>query len=155
MRQMRFFIGAIVWVMLTYALTCQARATILGPNRIVAENMHAGSTGWQVPWPGYKVSDDNDLQIKGYPANESVAPGGTVDLKVTTTPAQHYTVDVFRLGHYRGLGGRLMEHVGPFAGVQQPACGIVQNTRMNVCAWSTTVTLHVPEWWLSGVYVAV
>ncbi|MBV9103555.1 MAG: hypothetical protein JO060_08180, partial [Candidatus Eremiobacteraeota bacterium] len=76
-------------------------------------------------------------------------------LKITVNPAQRYAVDVFRLGHYQGLGGRLMEHLGPFDGRPQPVCGIVKVTRMNVCAWSTSVALHIPDSWLSGVYVAV
>jgi hypothetical protein len=124
-------------------------------NRIVIENRHPGNNGWQVPWPGYAVSDDVNLQIKGYAGRESAAPGEIVPLKVTVAPAQSYTVDVFRLGYYQGLGGRWMEHLGPFAGAPQPACGIDQSTLMNVCAWSTSVVLHVPETWISGVYVAV
>ncbi|MDQ6768128.1 MAG: hypothetical protein M3Z41_10005, partial [Candidatus Eremiobacteraeota bacterium] len=124
-------------------------------NRIVVENQHPGSKGWQLPWPGFTVSDDIGLQIKGYAGAESAEPGGTVPLKVTVTPAQRFTVDVFRLGNYHGMGGRWMEHLGPFSGVRQPACGIVSATRMNVCAWSTSVALHVPETWISGVYVAV
>lgn len=124
-------------------------------NRIVLENRHPGNGGWQLPWSGYTVSDDINLQIKGYAGAESAAPGGTVPLKVTVAPAASYTVDVFRLGYYQGLGGRLIEHLGPFSGAPQPKCGIDQNTLMNVCAWSTSLALHVPETWISGVYVAV
>jgi len=125
------------------------------PNPIVVENRNPGSDGWQLPWQGYSVSDDTNMQIKGYTGAESVERGRTVPLKVTVNPAQAFTVDVFRLGHYQGLGGRLMEHLGPFAGVQQPACGIDQTTLMNVCDWSTSVELRVPFTWISGVYVAV
>ena len=126
-----------------------------GKNRIVIENQRPGNSGWQLPWPGYTTSDDIGLQIKGYAGNESTEPGGWVALKVTTTPAQSFTVDVFRLGDYQGHGGRLVEHLGPFAGVQQPPCTIVHVTRMNVCSWSTSVPLHVRGDWISGVYVAV
>ncbi|HEV3155419.1 MAG TPA: N,N-dimethylformamidase beta subunit family domain-containing protein [Candidatus Baltobacteraceae bacterium] len=124
-------------------------------NRIVAENMNAGSTGWQVPWPGYWVANDNHLQIKGYAGEESAQPGGTIPLKITTTPAQPFTVDVFRLGYYGGAGGRLMEHLGPFNGRQQAPCSIDYTTRMNFCDWGTSVFLQIPPSWISGVYVAV
>lgn len=139
------------------ALASGARAAAEdgGRNRIVIENRHPGNGGWQLPWPGYTVSDDIHLQIKGYTGAESAPPSGTVPLKVTVAPAESYTVDVFRLGYYQGLGGRLMEHLGPFAGSPQPACGLVQNTLMNECNWTTSVALHVPDTWLSGVYVAV
>lgn len=125
------------------------------PNPVVIENRNPGSDGWQLPWTGYTVSDDISLQIKGYPGAESVERGQVVPLKVTVNPAQSFTVDVFRLGFYQGLGGRLMQHLGPFAGVQQPACGIDNTTLMNVCAWSTSVALRIPFKWISGVYVAV
>jgi N,N-dimethylformamidase beta subunit-like protein len=124
-------------------------------NPIVIENKNPGSNQWQIPWNGYTITDDNHLQIKGYAGNENALPGGTVALKVTVTPAQSYTVDVFRLGHYQGLGGRHMEQLGPFSGVQQPPCGLESSFLMNVCTWSTSVLLQIPQNWISGVYVAV
>src|SRR6516165_870712 len=131
------------------------RADKDGPNRIVRENMNPGSTGWTLPWPGYTISDDIGLQVKGYVGNETVEPGGAVTLKVTTTPAQPFTVDVFRLGDYHGANGRWMAHLGPFAGTRQPKCGMVVVTRMNFCNWTTSAVVHIPHHWISGVYVAV
>jgi len=110
-----------------------ARADEDGPNRIVRENMNPGSTGWTLPWPGYTISDDIGLQVKGYVGNETVEPGGAVTLKVTTTPAQPFTVDVFRLGDYHGANGRWMAHLGPFAGTRQPKCGMVLDLRGLCC----------------------
>ena len=129
--------------------------SLIIPNRIVLENQRPGNSGWTLPWPGFRVADDIGLQIKGYAGAESAEPGGVIPLKVTVTPAQSFAVDVFRLGDYHGLGGRLVQHLGPFAGVQQPPCTMVTVTRMNVCAWSTSVALHIPNNWISGVYVAV
>ncbi len=154
---MRYALVAAVMV-LGFALCCpalSARADEDGPNPIVRENMNPGSTGWALPWPGYTISDDIGLQVKAYAASESVQPGGTIGFKVTTTPAQPFTVDVFRLGDYHGANGRHMIHLGPFAGTQQPKCGIIAVTRMNFCNWSTSVIVHVPVSWISGVYVAV
>jgi hypothetical protein len=155
-RQKFSFKAGMLGLVLMACLQQAPRAASAGElNRIVIENRHPGSTLWQLPWPGYTVSDDINLQIKGYAGLESAAPGGMVPLKVTATPAQSFTVDVFRLGYYQGLGGRLIQHLGPFTGVQQPKCGIVQSTLMNVCAWSTSVALRIPDTWISGVYVAV
>ena len=124
-------------------------------NPVVLENMNPGSSLWQLPWAHHKTSDDVNLQIKGYTGAESVAPGGKLQLMVTVNPAQSYTVDIFRLGDYQGLGGRHMEQLGPFTGAQQPPCSVDVTTRMNYCTWSPSVTLAIPSTWLSGVYVAV
>lgn len=145
----------IVAVLGSLVLAQRANADFGGPNRIVIENMNAGSTGWKLPWPGYHVANDIKLQIKGYPGVENINPGGTVPLKVTVSPAQTFTVDVFRLGDYHRTGGRLVEHLGPINGVTQPPCTIDKRWLMNVCSWSTSVSLHIPVSWISGVYVAV
>lgn len=154
MRAFSVLASAVFIVVGTFAMARSAAAEV-PPNPIVIENMHQGSTKWQLPWPGYIISDDIGLQIKGYAANEATTPGGTVAFKITTNPAQSFVVDILRLGDYEGLGGRWMEHLGPFAGVRQPKCGIVAATRMNFCDWATSVVLHVPAQWISGVYVAV
>ena len=125
-------------------------------NPIVRENRHPGSGEWQLPWsPAYQVADDVGMQIKGYTSNFSVRPGGSVDLKVTVSPAQDFQVDVLRLGYYQGYGGRLMSHVGTFHGIQQQPCTTAPITNMISCDWRTSLTLHVKKNWLSGVYVAV
>jgi N,N-dimethylformamidase beta subunit-like protein len=133
-----------------------AAAPAANANRIVSENRQQGTDRWQLPWPGYTVADDNGMQIKGFATKTAAAPGGSIDLKVTTTPAQSFTVDVFRLGWYGGQGGRHMEHLGPFAGIRQPPCAFHAGTRTLSCAnWSTSLVLSVPSDWISGVYVAV
>jgi hypothetical protein len=125
------------------------------PNPIVIENRHAGSDHWQVPWTGFQVGADIHLQVKAFAANETTTPGGSVDLKITVTPAQNYVVDVLRLGYYQGLGGREMTHLGPFSGLPQPPCVTKVDTRTLTCPWTASVTVKVPTSWISGVYVAV
>ena len=125
------------------------------PNPIVRENRHPGSDLWQLPSAGFQVSDDITMQIKGYAANSSTTPGGTVGLRVTVTPAQDFEVDVLRLGYYQGHGARLLQHLGPIHGIQQKPCATDPATRMVSCDWKTSLKLHVSQDWLSGVYVAV
>jgi hypothetical protein len=125
------------------------------PNRIVVENQHPGSTLWQLPWPGKTVADDIGLQIKGFSSEPSVPPGGELALKVTVAPAQEFTVDILRLGFYGGLGGRLMRHIDAVKGTTQPPCTTDPATNMLTCNWHRTIAIHIPEHWISGVYVAV
>ncbi len=68
---------------------------------------------------------------------------------------QTYTIDVYRMGWYQGLGGRLMQHIGPLNGVQQPACPKDPTTLLIQCNWSPAYTLATQTSWTSGIYLAV
>jgi hypothetical protein len=124
-------------------------------NPIVVENRHAGSDRWDIPWAGYQITDDRRLDIKGYATAASVLQGHSIGLRITTARHERYTIDVFRLGYYHGKGGRLIAHLGPLAGSPQPACFTVRATGMVTCPWRSSVRLHVPHTWTSGVYFAV
>ena len=75
-------------------------------NPVIAENRLAGTDRWDIPWPGYRITDDRRLNIKGYATSTSVRQGGTIGLRITTAEHEPYTIDVYRLGYYDGLGGR-------------------------------------------------
>jgi len=62
-------------------------------------------------------------------------------------------MDIYRIGWYQGLGGRLMQHVGPNNGSPQPACPINASTGLRECQWAPTVKLPIPKDWLGGVYL--
>ena len=74
---------------------------------------------------------------------------------MSVNPAQTYTIDVYRIGWYQGLGGRLMQHVGPLNGVPQPTCPTNASTGMIECKWTTAYNLATQTSWTSGVYLAV
>ncbi|MFL6014516.1 MAG: N,N-dimethylformamidase beta subunit family domain-containing protein [Gaiellaceae bacterium] len=132
-------------------------------NSIVAENAQPGTTAWQIGLAPYRVADDPTGQIKGYASATSVDRGGTIGFNVSVNPAQQYTIDIYRLGCYADasgtcLGGRFMQHLGPFDGVTQPACTVDgpsgTNTGLTECHW-TGPTFTVPDTWTSGIYVGV
>src|SRR4051812_17945718 len=84
-------------------------------NLIQGENAKAGTTEWQLTRPGRASG-----VIEGYASATSVNVGGSISLFVNTTePA--YTLDVFRMGYYAGLGGRRMLPTITRSGVAQPA----------------------------------
>src|SRR6195256_5819555 len=62
-------------------------------------------------------------------------------------------MDVYRMGWYQGLGGRLMQSVGPLQGVAQPACPADATTGLIECNWTAAYTLTVPTTWTSGVFM--
>jgi N,N-dimethylformamidase beta subunit-like, C-terminal/Fibronectin type III domain len=123
-------------------------------NPIVVENQQTGTTTWQRR-TGYSWPDDTTRQIQGYASAPSVNKGQSIDFRITTNPAQSYSIDVYRMGWYAGLGGRLMKSVGPLAGATQPAPTLDLNTGLIDCNWSVGYTLAVPDTWTSGVYLAV
>src|SRR5438132_11688522 len=131
----------------------QSRPAQAASNPIVAENQQPGAGAWRIAGP---QADDPTGQIKGYAAATSVSQNQSIVLYVTVNPAQTYTIDVYRIGWYGGLGSRLMLHVGALNGVSQPACPVVDaNTGLIVCNWSPGYTLTVPSTWTSGVYLAL
>ena len=136
-------------------ITASATPAASSANPVVLENRHAGTDRWDIPWPGYKITDDRHLNIKGYATGVSVHQGGHIGLRITTARHEPYTVDIYRLGYYQGHDGRHIARFGPFPGAPQRACFTVRSTGMVTCPWRTSVRLYVPRSWTSGVYVAV
>jgi hypothetical protein len=128
--------------------------TVVNASPIVLENQQPGSTGWSM-WPAGKPADDTGKQIKGYASATSVNKGESITFHVTVTPAQSYTMDVYRMGWYQGLLGRLMQSIGPLQGVAQPACPVDANTGLIECDWTASYTLTVPTTWTSGAFLVM
>jgi len=97
------FLLSICWTWLTVAAV-QAQQ-----NPIVIENQQPGTTAWKMS----QAADDVNMQIKGFASLTSVNQGGQIDLYVHVSPAQSFTINVYRMGWYDGQGGRLMESIGP------------------------------------------
>jgi hypothetical protein len=123
-----------------------------GPNPIVLENQQPGTGDWF--WAGSTLGNDDAGQIKGYGSTTSVKQNENITFHISVNPAQTFTIDVYRLGWYEGLGGRHRLRVGPLVGVQQPPCEPDPNTGMIACNWAPAHTLTIPSDWTSGVYLA-
>jgi hypothetical protein len=120
-------------------------------NPIVVENQQPGTSQWQIS----RVGSDAVGQIKGYASATSVNKGEDITFYVSVNPAQTYTVDLYRIGWYQGLGGRLMQHIGPLQGVQQASCPTDATTGLIECNWAPSYTLVTQTSWTSGVYLAL
>src|SRR5438094_958896 len=128
-----------------------AFGTFVSPT--VLENQQPGSGNWQMWLHGIAPADDVNKQIKGYASATSVNKGESITFYVTVNPAQQYTMDVYRMGWYQGLGGRLMQSIGPLQGVAQPDCPVDATTGLTECNWTAAYTLTVPTTWTSGVFM--
>src|SRR6185369_13982772 len=81
---------------------------------IQIENAKTGTADWRLTNPGFASG-----AIEGYASLTSVNRGGRIQLFVNTVdPA--YTLEIFRIGYYQGLGGRRMTAPVTLAGVRQP-----------------------------------
>ena len=145
---------AVLFVLFLMAIAAPSPAgtAIAAGNAITTENQQPGSSGWQL---GSLVANDASGQVKGYASATSVLPGESLTLYVTVNPAQTYSVDIYRIGWYGGLGGRLRLHAGPIAGVTQPGCPTDAITGMIACSWASGYSFTVPSDWTSGVYLGV
>lgn len=117
------------------------------------ENSKAGTDDWQLTnvrtdkLPGYRSS-----LIEGYCSHQSVEAGDRMDVFVSANPARRFTLSIFRMGYYHGLGGRLMQQFGPLSAKPQPVPEPGPN-RLRECQWEATLTIRIPETWPSGVYL--
>jgi Domain of unknown function (DUF4082)/Bacterial Ig domain len=146
------FLGTITLVV--FALVGQALAQCSNPpNPIVAENCQTGndSDEWDV-----KTADGGDPTIQGFATDISVNRGSTVFFKINT-PAHSYTINIYRVGYYGGLGARKVATITPSVSLpqSQPACLIDANTGLTDCGnWAVSASWPVPATATSGIYFA-
>ena len=128
----------------------------LGPcdapaNPIVAENCLPGN-----PASEWDISGAGDASIQGFATDISVNRGGTISFKVNTN-ATSYSLDIYRLGYYGGMGARKIITVPPSAPLpqNQPACLTDSTTGLIDCGnWAVSASWAVPANATSGIYIA-
>jgi hypothetical protein len=137
------------------ALSACARAAGLGSRRpdnpTSRENRITGDERWRIPG---NVTDAA-RQIQGYTSTTSVNAGEAIDFHVSVAEAQPLTITLYRIGHYRGAGARLMHTSDQLAGRPQRVPAIDPETGLIDCQWPSTWTFQVPQDWTSGLFHAV
>ncbi|MFA5911138.1 MAG: N,N-dimethylformamidase beta subunit family domain-containing protein [Vicinamibacterales bacterium] len=99
-RPVRLVLGIIAAIVLLHGRGSGRPDGLLAQaNPIVAENLLTGSPNWDIGGAG-------ESTIQGFAADMSVNKGQTVNFKITS--AGPFTIDVYRLGYYQGLGARLV-----------------------------------------------
>jgi hypothetical protein len=117
-------------------------------SQVAQENQLPGSSDWL--WTG-SISDD----LEGFTRDISSNIGGVVQFSVNTT-STNWQIDIYRIGYYQGLGGRLVESLPQTAASIQPPPAVVDLSTGLVDAgnWSITATWAVPTTAVSGIYLA-
>lgn len=142
-------------------LTGASLTTSIKDNVIALENTHAGTRAWQ-------LRKKATTQIQAYASATSISPGQALTFYVSTqvrnTP---YQIDIYRLGWYGGLGGRLMrqqtEQIGQAQGYYDPntrilvhcdSCYVDKSTGLVEANWNPSYEFTVPSDWVTGIYLA-
>lgn len=139
------------------------RTAVSPDNVIVQENAHPGTQAWQI-----SEGDEALTQIQGYTSATSVSPGDKLTFYISTeNEGDDYTIDIYRLGWYGGLGARLMTPQAGLKGRAQgyynaathtlsncESCRIDKDTGLVEANWQPSYSLTIPGDWTTGVYLA-
>ena len=122
-------------------------ATPLEPSPIQIENQLPGDAGFAVTKPG-------DVECEVYCSVTSASAGDTVDVFVSVEHMQGVRLDLYRIGYYGGLGGRLVSSLPKVpASPQSPYSSIDPRTGLVECNWSTTFSFAIDPGWVTGYYL--
>ncbi len=83
--------------------------------------------------------------LEAYSPMSSALPGDAVPVHVSTS-ANEWTLEVFRIGDYEGLGGARMAQLGPFPGEKQSNPKQVSDTRTMVAQWPVSAEVDTTGW---------
>jgi hypothetical protein len=112
---------------------------------IVAENARTGTAWWGVPAGATGV-------IEAYGDKVSLQQGEVLTLRVSSS-APTFHVEVYRMGYYQGIGGRLVTTLPTVAGIVQPPPTLIAPTNTVECSWTPSIELTVDETWPPGCYL--
>lgn len=120
---------------------------------IVAENLLPGSPAseWDI---GQGIGDP---AIQGYATDISVNQGETVAFKIHNTAQVPYSIDIYRIGYYQGLGARKVATIPASQTLVQSQPAPLYDASIGLLDagnWSVSATWDVPESATSGVYIA-
>ena len=126
-------------------------------NAIVAENARPGT-----PASVWDISGSGSLSIQGFATDISYNKGETARFKIKTT-ASGYTVQIYRLGYYGGLGARFQGNgiITATLPQSQPPCmtdfvnAANPGTGLLDCGnWTESAHWQIPVEAVSGIYIA-
>ncbi len=110
---------------------------------VVEENQRPGTLGWVLAKP---------TTLYGYADRVSAVAGDTVTVYVDA-PSMAYRVELYRMGYYGGLGGRLVWESGELPAQPQPRPVLAPGTNMIECHWAPSLQVTVQPGWLQGMYL--
>lgn len=117
------------------------------------ENEKPGTSDWMLT--NTRVDPKTKYRcpwIEGYCSHTSIRGGQVLEVFVSTNPVSKFTLDIYRIGYYGGMGARHLGSWGPLQGKVQPDPEVGVE-RVRECLWEPAVRILIPPDWLSGVYL--
>ena len=117
--------GLVVLILVAGALAARPAAAAHA-DAIARENARPGTADWLLTRVAPSAANTRDERyerqraIEGYVSHTSIRAGDTLTAFVSVDPADRYRVEIFRMGHYGGTGGRLVQTIGPLEGKPAP-----------------------------------
>ena len=129
------------------------KRTGVGLNPIQIENQLPGTTSWKLTNPApFDTTTFDFPTIEGYAWTTSAEAGDEVKFSVNTT-ASSFAADVYRMGWYQGMGGRLMWHMSNIPGHIHAVPSPDHQTGLIEANWPVAFTLPTGSNWVSGMYM--
>jgi hypothetical protein len=110
---------------------------------VVDENKRAGTLGWILEAPA---------QIAGFANLTSAVKGDAVSIYVDS-PSTPYHIELYRMGYYGGLGGRLVLQSAELPIQAQQPASLTRGTNMIECQWQASFQVKVRDDWPTGSYL--
>ncbi len=145
-RRLRLYFALFLLMFASFALRGIV-STSGAANPVQLENLNLGTSAWE------PANAANNHEIEGYASLTSVNAGDQISFFVNTLDPQ-YSLTIYRLGYYQGLGGRQMTSPVTRTGLAQSIPPPDPVTGMVECKWTNPYTLSIPSDWVSGQYVA-
>ena len=145
------FLFALAFCIFAMSSSAQAQNCSNPPNAIVAENCNIGN-----PDSEWDVYGSGDTSIQGFATDISYNVGQTVSFKISTN-ATNYSINIYRMGYYGGMGARKIATISPSANLPQtqPACITDNSVGLVDCGnWAVSATWTIPSNAVSGIYFA-
>jgi hypothetical protein len=114
---------------------------------VAAENRLPGTLSWRLA-PGAAAHGT----VEGYVSDQEVAPGSAERFYVDAPRARWVRVELYRMGWYGGLGGRLVLRSPRLQATPQRPCAHDSRTGLTQCDWRATWSVRLPPTLVSGVY---
>lgn len=128
----------------TGAAACRPAAAPRSPDLVRRENARPGTADWRLA--STRVDPAARFRcpwIEGYCSATSVRAGDRLQIMVSTDPPSPFTIDLYRMGWYGGLGARHLARLGPFQGEAHPLPPIGVE-RVRDCRWPPAAEVTIP-----------
>jgi len=116
-------------------------------NKIQLENNLSGTLEWQLDNPAL------NREIEGYASQTSINQGESIFLFVNTV-SDSYSIEIYRMGWYDGLGGKLVNTISNVKGTNQPTPLPDPDFGLVECNWNNPIEIIAKADWTTGIYVA-